>query len=332
MTPGMILSETDLADRVAADRRAGRSIAFANGCFDILHVGHVRYLEGARAEGDRLVVAINDDDSVRTLKGPGRPMLPAAARAELVASLRGVDYVTVFSGETVAGLLGRLRPDVHCKGTDYSTDTVPEREIVRAYGGRIAIVGDPKNHSTKALVAKLLTDTAAVPGWLKFLQRKRVALGFLCAVLALWLARPTPWSILAGLLIALPGEVLRIWAAGHITKGREVTRSGPYQLVRHPLYLGSTIMGLGFVVATNALVAALLVLAYLAVTIPAAMRAEEAELVAQFGPEYDAYRVGEAGPGDRTFDLKRVAANQEYRTIVGFAAGIGLLVGRMLIG
>src|SRR5215471_17113045 len=119
-TPGVIFNETELADRVAADRRAGRRIAFANGCFDILHVGHVRYLEGARAEGDRLIVAINDDESVRTLKGPGRPMLSAGARAELVASLRGVDYVTVFSGETVADLLDRLRPDVHCKGTDYA--------------------------------------------------------------------------------------------------------------------------------------------------------------------------------------------------------------------
>src|SRR5262249_22888637 len=158
MTPGMIFSETELADRVAADRRAGQRIAFANGCFDILHVGHVRYLKGAREQGDRLIVAVNDDDSVRILKGPGRPMLPAAARAELVASLRGVDYVTVFSGETVAGLLERLRPDVHCKGTDYTTDTVPEREIVRAYGGRIAIVGDAKNHSTKALVSRLLQD------------------------------------------------------------------------------------------------------------------------------------------------------------------------------
>ena len=255
MTPGIIVTEAELADRVAADRRAGRRIAFANGCFDMLHVGHVRYLEGARAEGDRLVVAVNDDESVRALKGPGRPMLPAAARAELVAALRGVDYVTVFSGPTVATLLERLQPDVHCKGTDYTVDTVPEREVVRAYGGRIAIVGDPKNHSTKALIAKLLEDAApsapvavqpAMPGWLKFLQRRRVALGFLCAALALWLARPTTFSIVTGVLIALPGELLRIWAAGHITKGREVTRSGPYQLVRHPLYLGSTIMGLGF--------------------------------------------------------------------------------------
>ena len=341
----MVLTEAELADRVAADKRAGRRIAFANGCFDILHVGHVRYLEGARAEGDRLIVAINDDESVRVLKGEGRPMLPAAARAELIAALRAVDYVTVFSGATVAALLERLRPDVHCKGTDYTTDTVPEREIVRAYGGRIAIVGDLKSHSTKALVARLLEDAAPAPpvpaapqpapvvvsGWLKFLQRRRVALGFLCAAIALWLAHPTTLSIAAGLLIALPGELLRVWAAGHITKGREITRSGPYQLVRHPLYLGSTVMGIGFAVATARLAPALLVLAYLAITIPAAIRAEEAELVAQFGAEYDTYRVGQAAPVDRTFSLDRVAANQEYRTILGFVAGMGLLALRMMV-
>ena len=345
MTDGIIFAEAELADRVEADRRAGRRIAFANGCFDILHVGHVRYLEGARAEGDRLIVAINDDESVRALKGPNRPMLPAAARAELVASLRGVDYVTVFSGETVAGLLERLKPDVHCKGTDYTTETVPERDVVRSYGGRIAIVGDAKNHSTKALVARLLDGAAApprrpvpppstsiaVPGWLKLLQRKRVALGFLCAAIALVLARPTPFSIVAGLLVALPGELLRFWAAGHITKGREVTRSGPYQLVRHPLYLGSTVMGIGFAVATNGLAPALLSLAYLAITIPAAMRAEEAELVAQFGREYDAYRAGQTASVDRTFSIARVIANQEHRTIAGFVLGMGLLIARMFI-
>jgi rfaE bifunctional protein nucleotidyltransferase chain/domain len=350
MTPGVIVSEAQLVELVKADRRAGRRVAFANGCFDILHVGHARYLEGARAEGDRLIVAVNDDESVRTLKGAGRPMLPAAARAELVASLRGVDYVTIFAGSTVAHLLDRLRPDVHCKGTDYTTETVPERDVVRAYGGRIAIVGDQKNHSTRALVARLLRNAApaaagtssgaavagsspvAVPGWLKFLQRKRVAIGFVCAGLALWLARPTTFSIVAGVLVALPGELLRVWAAGHITKGREVTRSGPYQLVRHPLYLGSTIMGIGFAIATARTAAATLVLAYLAVTIPAAMRAEEAELAAQFGREYDAYRIGRAVHVDRAFSVERVAANQELRTVAGFALGIGLLALRMWLG
>ncbi len=150
-----ILSEDDLMAAVARERAAGKRIALANGCFDVLHVGHVRYLEGARREADCLVVAINDDGSVRALKGEGRPILPAADRAELVAALRAVDYVVLFPETTVARLLDRLRPDVHCKGTDYAVDTVPERETVRAYGGRVAIVGDPKDHSTRDLLARL---------------------------------------------------------------------------------------------------------------------------------------------------------------------------------
>lgn len=148
-----ILTLEDLVHRVRADREAGRSIALANGCFDILHVGHVRYLEAASREADRLVVAINDDDSVRRLKGAGRPILAVADRAELIAALRCVDYVVVFAEPTVDRILQTLRPDVHCKGTDYTVDTVPERETVRAYGGRVAIVGDPKDHSTRTLLA-----------------------------------------------------------------------------------------------------------------------------------------------------------------------------------
>ena len=152
---GVVVTETELAAHVAADRRTGRVIAFANGCFDVLHVGHVRYLEGARKEGDRLIVAVNDDGSVRGLKGEGRPILPAAARAELVAALRGVDYVVLFDTPNVEHLLRRFEPDVHCKGTDYTVDTVPERDVVRAYGGRIAIVGDPKDHSTREWLARI---------------------------------------------------------------------------------------------------------------------------------------------------------------------------------
>jgi rfaE bifunctional protein nucleotidyltransferase chain/domain len=140
---------------VAADRAAGRTIAFANGAFDLLHVGHVRYLQAAAREADRLVVAINDDASVRLLKGEGRPVLSAADRAEVVAGPRGVDSVTIFHEPTVAPLLLTLRPDVHCKGTDYTVETVPERDTVRAYGGRIAIVGDPKDHSTTDLMVRL---------------------------------------------------------------------------------------------------------------------------------------------------------------------------------
>jgi rfaE bifunctional protein nucleotidyltransferase chain/domain len=159
----MVVTEAELLSLVTNDRRQGRTIALANGCFDILHVGHVRYLDGASREADRLVVAINDDASVRRLKGNGRPLVPAAARAEVVAALRGVDYVVVFPDQTVDRLLGMLKPDVHCKGTDYTLETVPEREAVRAYGGRVAIVGDPKDHSTRDLLARLGGKAIARP-------------------------------------------------------------------------------------------------------------------------------------------------------------------------
>jgi rfaE bifunctional protein nucleotidyltransferase chain/domain len=151
---GIVVDREQLVRIVEQDRAAGRTIAFANGCFDLLHVGHVRYLQAAAQEADRLIVAVNDDTTAG-LKGPGRPILPAADRAELIAALRGVDYVVVFPEPTVTPLLMLLRPDVHCKGTDYTSDTVPERETVRRYGGRIAIVGDPKDHSTRDLVARL---------------------------------------------------------------------------------------------------------------------------------------------------------------------------------
>ena len=152
---GEVLSRDELLERVRRNRERGLTHAFANGGFDLLHVGHVRYLEAARREADRLIVAVNDDPSVRALKGPNRPVLAAADRAELVAALRAVDYVVIFPEPTVAPLLQLLKPDVHCKGTDYTVDTVPERETVRAYGGRIAIVGDPKDHSTRDLLARI---------------------------------------------------------------------------------------------------------------------------------------------------------------------------------
>jgi len=152
---GKVLSRDELMRRAEAERAAGRAIAFANGCFDLLHVGHIRYLESAAREADVLVVAVNDDDSVKRLKGAGRPILAAADRAELVAALRCVDYVVIFPEPTVGPLLDSLRPDVHCKGTDYTVDSVPEREIVKAYGGRTAIVGDPKDHSTRDLLSRI---------------------------------------------------------------------------------------------------------------------------------------------------------------------------------
>jgi rfaE bifunctional protein nucleotidyltransferase chain/domain len=157
---GEILTREALVARVRDERAAGRTIAFANGCFDILHVGHVRYLDAAAHEADVLVVAINDDASVNALKGENRPIMAAEHRAELVAALRSVDFVVVFPEPTVAPLLEALRPDVHCKGTDYTADTVPERDTVHAYGGRIAIVGDPKNHSTRDLLERIASSSS----------------------------------------------------------------------------------------------------------------------------------------------------------------------------
>ena len=156
---GEILTREALVERIARERASGRTIAFANGCFDLLHVGHLRYLESAAREGDVLVVAINDDESVRRLKGEGRPVLAADHRAELVAALRCVDLVVVFPEPTVGPLLETLRPDVHCKGTDYTLETVPERDVVKGYGGRVAIVGDPKDHSTRDLLARIAGGT-----------------------------------------------------------------------------------------------------------------------------------------------------------------------------
>jgi len=152
---GRVVTVDGLLNAVAADREAGHTIALANGCFDLLHVGHVRYLSGAAEQADRLVVAINSDSIVTALKGQRQPILPENERAELVAALCMVDYVVVFSTPTVADLLEVLKPNVHCKGTDYTVDTVPEREIVRRYGGRTMIVGDPKNHSTQGLLARI---------------------------------------------------------------------------------------------------------------------------------------------------------------------------------
>lgn len=149
-----ILKRESLVDRVNAEKERGRSVVLANGCFDVLHAGHVRYLEGARALGDILVVGINSDDQVTRLKGQGRPILPELDRAEIVASLKAVDLVTIFDEPTVTELLLAIRPDIHAKGTDYTEETVPEREVVRSFGGRVRIVGDPKNHSTSELIRR----------------------------------------------------------------------------------------------------------------------------------------------------------------------------------
>jgi rfaE bifunctional protein nucleotidyltransferase chain/domain len=154
-TRDKILSREGLHDVLEEHRHAGRRVVFANGVFDLLHVGHVRYLQAARAEGDLLVVGINSDASTRKLKGKGRPILTERARASLVAALEAVDYVVIFDELDVNPLLREFQPDVHAKGTDYTAETVPERELAALLGIRVAIVGDPKQHSTRDLLARL---------------------------------------------------------------------------------------------------------------------------------------------------------------------------------
>jgi rfaE bifunctional protein nucleotidyltransferase chain/domain len=150
------------AARQAAEWRGrGRRVVLANGCFDLLHVGHVRYLSAARGLGDALVVGLNSDASVRRLKGPGRPVIPADERAELIGALASVDLVVVFDDDSAAALIARLRPDVHAKGTDYTEESVPERAAVLAAGGRVAIAGDPKSHATRDLIAAIMARFGA---------------------------------------------------------------------------------------------------------------------------------------------------------------------------
>ena len=150
-TSARIVDRPRLQDVIAAAKKDGQRIVFANGCFDVLHVGHVRYLEGAKALGDVLVVAVNSDEQVRKQKGEDRPLIPQDQRAEIVSALAAVDFVTIFDEPTVAELLLALKPDIHAKGTDYTEDTVPERDVVRSYGGRVAIAGDPKDHSSSEM-------------------------------------------------------------------------------------------------------------------------------------------------------------------------------------
>ena len=152
------------AARQAAEWRGrGRRVVLANGCFDLLHVGHVRYLSAARGLGDALVVGLNSDASVRRLKGPGRPVIPADERAELIGALASVDLVVVFDDDSAEELIARLRPDVHAKGTDYTEESVPERAAVLAAGGRVAIAGDPKSHATRDLIAAIMARFGAGP-------------------------------------------------------------------------------------------------------------------------------------------------------------------------
>jgi rfaE bifunctional protein nucleotidyltransferase chain/domain len=160
-TQKLALSRNELAKVLAEHRAKNEKIVLANGCFDILHVGHTRYLDAAKSEGDILVVGINSDKGVRTLKGEGRPVLPELERAELVAALESVDYVIIFDEPNVEALLEMLRPNVHAKGTDYTAETVPERAVADRLGIRVAIVGDAKNHSTRDLLAHLAGNKSA---------------------------------------------------------------------------------------------------------------------------------------------------------------------------
>ena len=158
MIARIVADHGDLKPILAAARRGGRTVALTNGCFDLLHVGHIRLVRDASSLADMLVVAVNSDASAHTNKGPGRPILPVTERMEVVAAIAGVDFVTSFDEPTAAGLLDSLRPDVHVKGTDWTADTVPERDIVRAYGGRVEIAGDPKTHSSSELISRLRRD------------------------------------------------------------------------------------------------------------------------------------------------------------------------------
>ncbi len=161
MSARIVPDYRELEKLLAAEREAGRSVALTNGCFDVLHVGHVRLLRDARAHADVLVVALNTDASVRISKGEGRPFVPTGERMELVAALEGVDYVTSFGEATAHELLETLRPEVHVKGTDWTPETVPERAVVHGYGGRVVICGDPKGHSSSELIERLRGDASS---------------------------------------------------------------------------------------------------------------------------------------------------------------------------
>lgn len=156
-TKAKICARSALLSKVAEWRRNGEQIVLANGCFDVLHVGHIRYLSGAKALGGRLIVAMNSDRSVRSLKGIGRPLMPAEERAEIISALADVDAVVIFDEPDVRALIGQIRPDIQAKGTDYTRDTVPERDEVLRYGGRVEIVGDPKDHSTTEFLGQMRT-------------------------------------------------------------------------------------------------------------------------------------------------------------------------------
>jgi len=159
----VILDHNELAKRIEELKKQGKKVIFANGCFDLLHVGHVRYLRGAKALGDVLVLAINSDASVRRLKGPERPLLPLEDRLGILSAFEMIDFITTFEDDTVSPLLLKLKPNVQVKGTDYTPDTIPEKDTVASFGGEVAVVGDPKDHASKNLIQEILRKYGPLP-------------------------------------------------------------------------------------------------------------------------------------------------------------------------
>ena len=159
----IILDQTELAKKVRILRDSGKKVVFTNGCFDILHVGHVRYLRGAKALGDVLVLAVNSDESVRRLKGPSRPLLPLEDRLGILSAFEMVDFVTAFEEDTVTPLLLKIKPDIQAKGTDYTPDSIPEKDTMASFGGKVAVVGDPKDHASKNLIQEIVGKYGPLP-------------------------------------------------------------------------------------------------------------------------------------------------------------------------
>jgi rfaE bifunctional protein nucleotidyltransferase chain/domain len=159
----VILNHDELAKKIEELKKQGKKVIFANGCFDLLHVGHVRYLRGAKALGDALVLAVNSDASVRRLKGPQRPLLPLEDRLGILGAFEMIDFVTAFEEDTVSPLLLKLKPNVQVKGTDYTPDTIPEKDTVASFGGEVAVVGDPKDHASKNLIQEILRKYGSLP-------------------------------------------------------------------------------------------------------------------------------------------------------------------------
>lgn len=326
MAPGRIVRVEDLPALHESAQRDGRSVVLANGVFDVLHVGHVRYLQAARREGDILVVAVNSDAVVRKLKGEGRPVFPIEERMEILAGLQCVDYVVPFGEERVDGILEALRPSVHAKGTDYTLGNVPERDVDVRLGARIAIVGDPKNHSTREILGGM-TLRGPEQRWRSWLVRMRIVSGHAFLLLAALVSDPLAWTVAVGGAIVVLGHAVRFWAGGHIRKNQALATGGPYRWVRHPLYLGSFLIGIGFsLVAGRGWLVLLCVLLFGALY-GETMRAEEEGLRKTFGVAFADYVKRRGGmwplslapaPSESAFSSRRaILENREHRAFLG---------------